>query len=98
MLNTPPRPPMSRALLPPRFRLLALAPLLGTALGAAACYQDPNQQLQEQQNLNDLADALNDLTSRMSEFTFTIDSLRAVVARQDTIIGRLANATGVPVR
>ena len=51
-----------------------------------------------------IAEALTQVGSQMTGFQQDvsllqdqIDSLRQVVARQDTIIARLANATGVPL-
>lgn len=78
--------------MPIRRRLLL--PLL--ALAAAGCYQDPNAQLDQAQETMDLQATLDELGSRTSELQFALDSLRQVVARQDTTIARLANLAGVP--
>jgi len=85
------------ASLPPRLRTLALgAAAVLAAVPAAACYQDPNEQLDQMQQTLDLTATIEDLVSRTSELQFTVDSLRAVVARQDTTVARLANLAGVP--
>ncbi|MEX2181497.1 MAG: hypothetical protein WD771_05605 [Gemmatimonadaceae bacterium] len=76
-----------------RLRALAVAVVF-----AGACYTDPQQQLDQAQQLTDLADILNDLTLRTTELQFTLDSLRGVVARQDSTIARLANLAGVDYR
>lgn len=70
-------------------------PLLGL-LALAACYQDPNAQLDAMQEEFDLKTTLEDLSSRTTELQFAVDSLRGVVARQDTTLARLANLAGVP--
>ncbi len=75
----------------PKRPVLAAALLL-----CAACYQDPNAQLDQMQEQVDLADTMNELANRTSELQFTLDSLRQIVARQDTTIARLANLAGVP--
>lgn len=63
---------------------------------AAACYQDPNKQLDKMQESLDLTATIEDLGSRTTELQFALDSLRGVVARQDTVLSRLANLAGVP--
>ena len=74
-------------------RLLLLA--IACAAGAG-CYQDPEQAIAQEQMLTDLGDALNQLTLQTSELTAQVDSLRGVIAKQDTAIYRMANVTGVP--
>ena len=65
-------------------------------LAVAACYQDPNKQLDSMQETLDLTATIEDLGSRTTELQFALDSLRGVVARQDTVLSRLANLAGVP--
>ena len=77
---------------PRRLRLAALVALLPLA----ACYKDPTEELAAMQATIDLQDTLNELGMRTTELQFTLDSLRMVVARQDTTISRLANLAGVP--
>ena len=45
----------------------------------------------------EVGDAINDLRVSVSTMAGTLDSLRIVVAKQDTTIARLANAAGVIV-
>lgn len=45
-----------------------------------------------------LSDALAGMRSDGAELQAQIDSLRTVVARQDSLLVRLASATGVPLR
>jgi hypothetical protein len=60
------------------------------------CYRDPQAQLDEAQAQLDLTTTLEELGSRSADLQFQLDSLRGVVARQDTTIARLANLAGVP--
>lgn len=76
-------------------RLLALAALT-FALGG--CFVDPQKQLDQMQQMTDVADALNELNQRTADLQFTLDSMRIVLARQDTVLRRVANATGIQYR
>jgi hypothetical protein len=78
-----------------RSRAAALA-ALGAALLSGGCVS-PNALADLQNQLNQAADAVNDIRVNLSIMQETIDSLKTVVARQDTTISRLANATGVQV-
>jgi len=62
----------------------------------AGCYKDPNKELDQAQQTLDLQATLEDLGNRTSELQFALDSLRGVVAKQDSTISRLANLAGVP--
>lgn len=86
------KPFMSRSRL--RNLLLLVGPL--ALMAAGACYQDPNKQLDQMQATIDLTATIEELGSRTTELQFTLDSLRAVVAKQDTVLSRLANLAGVP--
>lgn len=68
---------------------------LGAAGALGACYTDPNEQLDEMQRTLDLTSTLDELHAKTSEILITMDSLRAVVAKQDTAIAALANLAGV---
>lgn len=74
-------------------RILAVACLLLPA----ACFRNPEADMRTAQNFIEMGDAMNDLRENASVLANTVDSLRAVVAKQDTTIARLANATGVVV-
>jgi hypothetical protein len=80
-----------------RPRTLALLLTLAAA-AAGACYTDPKEQLDQMQQTMDLQATIEDLANRSTELQFAFDSLRNVVARQDTTISRLANLAGVPYR
>ncbi len=80
--------------MPRPLRLSAFVLLL--TLVTSSCYQDPNAQLDALQQSLDLTSTLEDLASRTTELQFALDSLRGVVARQDSTIAKLANLAGVP--
>ncbi len=44
-----------------------------------------------------VGDAINEIRNINDEMRITLDSLRTVVAKQDSTIARLANVTGVVV-
>lgn len=75
--------------------LRALPVLAGLAF-AAACYEDPQRAMDQQQALGDMTDALNQMGFQLAELQATVDSLAGIIARQDTTIYRMANVTGVP--
>ena len=79
----------------PRVRTLFLLPL-ATAAFAAGCYQDPEERIAQQQLMQDMTDAVNQMGMQVAELQATLDSLRVVVAKQDTAIYRMSNVTGVP--
>lgn len=81
--------------MPVSLRALRLV-LAALALGASGCYQDPEQAIAQEQLLTDLGDALNQVALQTAELTAQVDSLKAVIAKQDTAIYRMANVTGVP--
>ena len=93
------RPVLRRPAHDPTGRPSVAVRLCAAALALAAlasCYRDANEQLDAMQATIDLQDTLNELGIRTTELQFTLDSLRMVVARQDTTISRLANLAGVP--
>lgn len=76
---------------------LIIFPLgLAALLSLGGCYQDPEELIAEQQLMQDMTDAVNQLGMQVSELQGTVDSMRAIVAKQDTAIYRMANVTGVP--
>lgn len=77
----------------PRSRIFALLVLL---LAGSGCYQDPKAQLDAMEETLALQSTLEELGNRTTELQFAVDSLRGVVARQDTTIKALANLAGVP--
>ena len=66
-------------------------------LGAAACAPDTTAGINTAQALVELGDALNAVREEQSILQTQVDSLREVVARQDTVLRQIANVAGVPV-
>lgn len=69
----------------------ALCALLATACVNPATNADLAQQLQE------MGDAITDTRAENALLREQMDSLRTVVARQDTVIRQLASMAGVPM-
>jgi len=69
--------------------------LVVVATLSGACYTDPKEQLDQMQETLDLQATLEDLANRTTELQFATDSLRGVVARQDSTLRKLANLAGV---
>lgn len=80
----------------PSLRRLVAVVTLCAAAPLVACYEDPEQRIAEQQLIQDMTDAVNQMGLQVSELQATVDSLRLVIAKQDTAIYRMANVTGVP--
>jgi hypothetical protein len=78
-----------------RARRLALIVLTGAAI--AGCVQSPASAAREAQQMNDIGDQLNELRTTTSTLQDLVDSLRTVIAKHDTTLARVANATGVIV-
>ncbi len=79
--------------------ILSRAALAGAlVLPVAACVRpDPAADMSAGQSMLDLSDAVNGLRSDNALLQAQIDSLRGEVARQDTVIRRLAGAAGMPM-
>ena len=69
---------------------------LAAVLASGGCV-NPNSLALLQGQLNEAADAVNDLRMSISRLQTSIDSMNIVIAKQDTTIGRLATAAGIPV-
>ncbi|HET6681815.1 MAG TPA: hypothetical protein VFG84_11480 [Gemmatimonadaceae bacterium] len=76
-------------------RATILAALIVPAL--FACTADRTADIQQAEAILDLGDAVNDLRMQASDLQFRVDSLKEVVARQDTVLRQLANLAGVPI-
>jgi hypothetical protein len=76
-------------------------PILAAALLSAGalsgCLRNPAADAATAQALTEIADRLGTLQQENAELQNQVDSLRVVVARQDTIVRRLANLAGVPM-
>ncbi len=71
--------------------------LLAAAVGISASCSTPQGEAARAQQVLEMGDAVNATKNEISELRGTLDSLRVVVAKQDTTIARLANVTGVVV-
>jgi protein-disulfide isomerase len=76
-----------------RTRALILCAL---TLASASC-TTPNSLAGLQVQLNEAADAMNNLQQNLATLQASIDSMNVVLAKQDTTIQRLANAAGIPI-
>jgi hypothetical protein len=66
-------------------------------LAAISGCTPPNAVAALNERLNEAADAVNALQMNIATLQTSLDSLNIVVAKQDTTIGRLATAAGIPV-
>jgi len=70
-------------------RLLALSIILG----AASC-ANPRAEAATAQALNDAANEISGLKNDVAQLQTDLDSLRSVVARQDSVLTRIVAANG----
>lgn len=66
------------------------------ALAALSC-RDPRAEANIAQAMMDVGTNITQIQQDLGEMHNTLDSLRTVVAKQDTIISKLANLAGVPI-
>lgn len=79
-----------------RGTLPALIAVAALAVGATSC-SNPQTEAARVQQVLEIGDAVNAAKNEILEMRGTVDSLRIVVAKQDSTIARLANVTGVIV-
>jgi hypothetical protein len=79
----------------PRRALVASAVAV-LAASAAGC-TNPRQMAYLNDQLNQAADAVADIRTNMSIMQSSMDSLRLVVAKQDSIIAKIAAVTNVQI-
>ncbi|MGH7711777.1 MAG: hypothetical protein ACREOG_10870 [Gemmatimonadaceae bacterium] len=84
--------PPSRLHLPVRRLTLAIGALL--ALG---CSIPSRADLEVMQSVNDLSDAVNGMRQDYGVLADQVDSLRLIIAKQDSLLRTLANLAGVAV-
>ena len=77
------------------FRRTALVILAAASL--TGCMTTPASAARQAQQMSDLGDALNDARNENAALAATVDSLRIVIAKHDTSLTRLANASGVQI-
>jgi len=70
--------------------------LLVVALAGLSC-RDPRAEANIAQAMMDVGTNITQIQQDLGEMHNTLDSLRGVVAKQDTIIAKLANLAGVPI-
>ena len=75
----------------PRLSLLAL----GSLIALSACV-NPRAEANVAQALNDAANEMAGLKNDLAVLQTELDSLRGVVAQQDTVIGKLAEVNHIP--
>ena len=61
------------------------------------CIASPQTEAKRQEQLLAVGDAINEIRNINDEMRITLDSLRTVVAKQDSTIVRMANVTGVVI-
>jgi septal ring factor EnvC (AmiA/AmiB activator) len=81
-------------LTPSAMRLLPLF-ALGLAVAVTSC-TNPRAEANVAQALNDAANEIGGLKNDVAQLQTDVDSLRAVVAKQDTVINRIAAANNIP--
>ncbi len=78
-------------------RALVLAAIAAIAAAGATGCANPRQAAYLNDQMNQAAEAIADVRTTMSVLQSSVDSLIAVVAKQDSTIARLAIATNVQV-
>ena len=74
----------------------AMRLLLIAAVAFAAACVNPRTEATVAQALTDAANEIGGLKSDIAQLQTDLDSLRQVVAKQDTLLGRLAEINHVP--
>lgn len=86
----------------PRSRRAAVAAaaflLSSVALASCSLPAVQSSDVSQGELMLELSDALAGMRSTDADLQAQVDSLRSVVARQDSLLSRLAAATGVPMR
>jgi septal ring factor EnvC (AmiA/AmiB activator) len=73
-------------------RVVSIAAALALSTGC----RSPQQDAYLIEQLRQMADELNSSRQQTADIQSELDSLRAVVARQDTLLMRLAGMAGIP--
>ena len=82
--------------IPSRSSALLRRGFLALALALTAGCRSPQSDAYLIEQLRQMADELNASRQQTSDLQIQLDSLRVVVARQDTLLTRLAGMAGVP--
>jgi prefoldin subunit 5 len=70
--------------------------MLVAALASVAGCRSPQSDAYILEQMNQIGDELNGSRQQAADLQAQIDSLRSVVAKQDTLLTRLAGMAGVP--
>lgn len=76
-------------------RIMRFLPL-SAALAAAAGCANPRTEANVAQALNDAANEISALKNDLAQLQIEMDSLRTFVARQDTLVTRIAAVNNIP--
>lgn len=79
-----------------RTRAIALA-LVASALGVTSCRRPPSPAPEAALAVAELGDAVSALGQQTADLQAQVDSLRRVVARQDTLLRQIARLAGLSV-
>jgi len=79
-----------------RRRAVLRAGAIAVALALSAGCRSPQQDAYLIEQIRQMGDELNASRQQAADLQSQLDSLRAVVARQDTLLTRLAGMAGVP--
>lgn|GEM_PF-2175524 len=66
-------------------------------LSLTACVSSPQAEASRAQQMIEMSDAVTQLRQQTADLQGAIDSLKLVLAKQDTTNARLANVTGIVV-
>ena len=77
-------------------KLLTAAFSVGV-LSLAGCVSSPQAEATRAQQMIELGDAVTQLRQQTADLQGAVDSLKLVLAKQDTTNARLANVTGIVV-
>jgi rRNA maturation endonuclease Nob1 len=77
-----------------KLRVLTYSVLLLTTV---SCINSPDIEAKRAEQMIQLSDALNEVRSTTADLNQTLDSIKVVLAKQDSTIAKLANAAGVQV-
>jgi len=77
-------------------RPLGLSTLLGAMMLSASC-ANPRTEANVAQALNDAATEISGLKNDISDLQSQMDSLRTILAKQDSTISRIADVNHIPI-
>ena len=82
--------------MPSSMRPLGLSTLLGAMMLSASC-ANPRTEANVAQALNDAATEISGLKNDISDLQSQMDSLRTILAKQDSTISRIADVNHIPI-